>query len=259
MDALMVVGPPQVNVSVAREALSRDIHVFAEKPPAVTTEELQQLADLAHAKQRTTIVGHNLRYAEACTTLRELLGTEQILNLEVRYMASGPCGDRWALGSPVRSMLLSHGIHVVDLVLWMMGRPVNVRASVARGTRGGMVISAHIGFEGDRLASIVFGNVAPTFFIDVWATTHGGTTAHMDSLRQVSYVGGSLRGKRWSEVWRPRTLAAGHLSAGYAGVVEAFFQAVRGANRAVPSFSDELATYAVIDEIERGIGPELIS
>src|SRR4051812_26052043 len=40
VDAVLVVAPPQVHSEVAAAALERGVHVFTEKPPAVTTAEL---------------------------------------------------------------------------------------------------------------------------------------------------------------------------------------------------------------------------
>src|SRR4051794_10822906 len=53
VDGVVAVATPQVHYAVARQALNRNAHIFVEKPPAVTTEELRELLSSA---DRTSVV-----------------------------------------------------------------------------------------------------------------------------------------------------------------------------------------------------------
>jgi phthalate 4,5-cis-dihydrodiol dehydrogenase len=254
LDAVVVVAPPQIHTAAAQVALSRGIHVFTEKPPAVTTSELIRIADLGLSSGRVTAVGHNLRYSSAFAVLLDLVREDPPLSFDVRYLTSGPRGDRWGLGSPTRSFLLSHVIHVVDLVLCALGAPQSISASAVRSSNGnGVLVSAHLGFGGRHLSSIVVGDMASSFHLDAWAISQGGCSIHLDSLRSVRCFGPCVRGKRWSEEWRPRTLESGYVVSGYLGELHSFFNGISSSHGTRPSFQEEILTYQVIDEIEAQI------
>jgi phthalate 4,5-cis-dihydrodiol dehydrogenase len=251
--AVVVAAPPQVHTDVAEIAMRHRIHVFCEKPPATTTAELQRLAQIGGSTGVVTAIGHNFRYAAAFLALSGLLKTERLLGFDVRYLASGPKGDRWGLGSPTRSFLLTHVTHVVDLVICTLGAPDSVVATAVKCEAGGMLLSAQLNYTSGSMSSILVGDVAPSLSLDVWGATHSGMSVHLESLRSVRCSGRLAEGARWSEVWRPRTLEAGYRSSGYLGELEAFFSAVHSGGSASPSFTDEMKTYRVIDEIESQI------
>lgn len=257
LDAVVVVAPPQIHTAAAKIALERGIHVFTEKPPAVTTAELIRLAGLGQSSGRVTAVGHNLRYSSAFTVLLDLVREDPPLSFDVRYLTSGPRGDRWGLGSPTRSFLLSHAIHVVDLVLCVLGTPESLSASAVRSSNGDSVlVSAHLRFGGEHLSSIVVGDMASSFHLDAWAVSQGGCSIHLDSLRSVRCFGPCVRGKRWSEEWRPRPLESGYVISGYLGELHSFFNGISLGHGTRPSFEEEILTYQVIDEIESQIEKE---
>lgn len=254
LDAIVVVASPQIHAAAAEIALERKIHVFTEKPPAVTTSELMRLAALGQSARRITAVGHNLRYSSAFKILLDSVREDPPLSFDVRYLTSGPRGDRWDLGSPTRSFLLSHAIHVVDLVLCVLGTPESISASAVRSSSdGGILVSACLRFEDERLSTVVVGDVASSFHLDAWAVSQGGCSIHLDSLRSVRCFGPCVRGKRWSEEWRPRTLEGGHVISGYFGELHSFFSGISTGHSTKPSFEDEISAYQVIDEIESQI------
>lgn len=232
-------------------ALEKGVHVFCEKPPAVSSVELGRLATLAASQKLITAVGHNLRYATAFQVLSDTIPSESRVACDIRYLTSGPRGVRWAL-SPQRSFLLSHVIHVVDLLVFMLGKPDSVSAGSIQ-THGGTVMSARFDFDDGRLATIVVSDVAPSFQFDAWVISRNGFVGHLDSLRSVRYLSSTERGRRWSEIWQPRPLEVGYALAGYSNELEAFCHSIRNGVSASPSFHDELLTYRLIDEIEAQI------
>jgi predicted dehydrogenase len=256
IDAVIIVASPQIHYEAATLALEHGVHVFTEKPPTVTTAELESLAELARSKGLVTAVGHNLRYATACDVLFQLIkdrAPEKLRGFDVRYVVSGPRGDRWALNSPLRSFLLSHGVHVLDLVLHFLGQPGSISASAVPAGDGGILVSVRLGFASGALSNIVAANCGALFQLDIWSMFESGLHVHLDSLSELRCYGESSRGARWSECWRPKTLEAGYSRPGYLGEVREFFEAIRVGRATSPSFEEEVATYRVLDAIESQI------
>jgi phthalate 4,5-cis-dihydrodiol dehydrogenase len=256
VDAIVSAAPPQVHREVAREALERGVHVFVEKPPTVTTEALVELASIAERARLVTGVGHNLRHATASRQLQRRIAEPSFgrpICMDMRYFASKPLGDRWGLNSVLRSFLLSHANHALDLMVFQMGAARSVSAVASSGPRGSMALASQIGFDSGAVGNLLVTTCAPHFSLSVTVVGELATIAHMDGLRALSEYGLAGDEKRWGHCWVERTLDGGYEHAGYQTELELFVNAVRGRARMQPSFDDELAVYRLIDEIERQV------
>jgi predicted dehydrogenase len=253
VDALVVACPPQIHASIAKQALEKNIHVFVEKPPAVKAQELSELGRLAKEKHLVTAVGHNLRFATACEIAKTKTNDPSFgrpLCIEVRYLASGPRGNRWGL-EQVQSFLLSHALHAIDLLLFYFGDVERLSSETGFGQNGGVALSSAFAFKSGAIGVLFATTCAPRFSLDVTIIGDAGGVIRVVSLREVSCSGLSNMEKRWSETWTPRLLQTGHSLAGYEPELRSFFNAIRGGSQTAPSFEDELSAYRVIDQIER--------
>jgi predicted dehydrogenase len=260
IEAVVTAATPQVHCQVATQALEQGIHVFVEKPPTVTTKELVCLAELAERRHLVTMVGHNLRHTTASLVMKAIV-TDPAFgrpeSIEVRYYASKPRGDRWGLRSPLRSFLLSHVNHAIDLMIFQVGRPTSVNAGARLSEAGGITLSARLDFEGGGVGTLFASTSRPHF--SVHATVLGATDAYvaMNSLHNIEGYGFSGDGKRRSRDWIERQLDAGYYHAGYQTEMEIFARAINGKSVGHPSFADEVPVYKMIDEIERQITDKL--
>jgi predicted dehydrogenase len=256
VDAVVVACPPQVHYRVARQALSRGIHTFLEKPPTVTRRELSELSRLAKDKGLVTMVGHNLRHSMASSVVHDLISQKDFgrpVFVGVQYLVSQPKGKRWRLRSVLQSFLLSHAIHAIDMLIFQFGRVAKVPGASFRANSFGEILLAQLIFQSGALGSLVVSSGAPRFEIEVTALSDKGRLARMQSLRRVIVQGAKTNSSRWEQVWTPRTLDCGYESAGYQCELALFIEAVRSQKSAAPSFEDELAVYDVIDGILRQV------
>jgi len=254
--AIVAAAPPQVHSGVAWESLKRGIHVFVEKPPTVTSEELSRLAAFADKAGLVTGVGHNLRHATASRELQRLIENPSFgrpLCMDMRYFASKPVGDRWGLNSVLRSFLLSHANHALDLMVCQMGQAESVSAIATPGPGGSIALGAQIGFLSGAVGNLLVTTCSPHFSLSVTVVGDRATIAHMDGLRGLSEYGLEGDEKRWGHCWVERTLDSGYEHAGYQTELSLFVDAVRGRGRMQPSFADEQGVYVLIDQIERQV------
>ncbi len=258
-DAIVVAAPPQVHYSVAKKALSNNVHVFVEKPPTQTIAQLEELSSIALRKKLVTCVGHNLRHSEAAINFQNIVNDSSFgrsVAMEMRYFASKPRGKRWNLDSSLRSFLLSHANHAIDFMIYQMG---DIREVVAaRGwpdVDGGIAISVQFLFESGAVGNLLATSYAPHFSLSATVVSDKGRIANMDSLNSVTSYGNNDLGKRWSMNWAPKTLQAGYAHAGYKTELKRFFDAIiTSSPKSIhPSFSDSLAIYKAIDSIELSI------
>jgi phthalate 4,5-cis-dihydrodiol dehydrogenase len=266
VDAIVVAATPQVHSEVARKGLRRGLHVFVEKPPTVTRNELVELAAEADKRQRVTCVGHNLRHAAAAIEMRSLLGNSDAANaddesfghpvaMEMRYFASKPRGDRWDLNSPLRSFLLSHANHAIDFMIYQMGPIAKVNAALATAKSDGIALSVQFIFRSGAVGNLLATSFAPHFAISGTIVSDRNRVVHLNSLNEVVAYGMAEDPKRWGRCWTSKTLLTGYEAAGYLTELQRFIEAIRlqQPGSCHPSFADELAIYDAMDEIEKRI------
>jgi len=256
VDAIIAAASPQVHHEVALASLQRGIHVFVEKPPTVTTVELANLASLAKRTGLVTGVGHNLRHATASLELQKCIAHESFgspICMDMWYFASKPVGDRWGLKSALRSFLLSHANHALDLMAFHMGSVESITALATQGPQGTIAMSAQLEFKSGAVGNVLVTTCAPHFSLSLSVVGDQRTVAHMDGLRGLSQYGRLGDQKRWGRKWTERTLDSGFEHAGYQTELELFFDAVRGHRQMHPTFEDELAVYRLMDDIERQV------
>lgn len=263
VEAVVVAAPPQVHVEVAEAALTRGKHIFVEKPPALTTEQLRLLAAMAEAGGIVTAVGHNLRYATAIQQVTQRMSGESFgepVGVDLRYCASKPRGDRWSLNNPLHSFLLSHVNHAVDLMIHLLGEVVTVENHHVVDASGGVTLAATLAFACGAIGNLLITNCSPHFTLDLLMIGSGKQLIQVDALRSVELFGLPDDEQRLGRSWVPRTLETGFRQAGYQGELEAWTQAAMGhsCSSMVPTFEDELQVYAVLDHMKRSPSHELL-
>lgn len=139
LDVVHICTPHMCHVPMAITALQKGIHVFMEKPPAISRAEFEQLtAAEAMSGGRLGICFQN-RYNESTKKVSELIagGTFGSLRGGRAFVtwdrnADYYTGSEWRgrLASEGGGVLMNQSIHTLDLLLKWMGRPVSVEASM---------------------------------------------------------------------------------------------------------------------------------
>lgn len=255
-DAVILAGPPSMHVDVALYALQAGSHVLVEKPPATSTGELRRLAAATEASSLIGMVAHNLRYTAAWRSAVERTPLARVESITIEYHASGPIGERWGLLSH-EAFLLSHAIHVFDLLNFTLGSSVMTTHHVKSVGDGRFVLSTQWHSQRDVVGVAVVSTCAPRFDWNVQLVTADGCLARITSSSGVTFQdsqSGDLGVSGWRNTWRSRSLEAGYDSAGYGAELMHFFDCIDGVGVASPSFTEELAVYQALDELYRQTG-----
>ena len=129
-DLVLQVLPHHLHAECTIECLNAGKHVLAEKPLANTREECLAMMEAAKRNNRVLMTAYCMRFHPIIREMRRLIKekvygecfqlsiwTEQ---LTIREDAAW-LHDRKLLGG---GQLFSHGCHYIDLMLWMMGKPI---------------------------------------------------------------------------------------------------------------------------------------
>ena len=130
-DAVYAIMPPHHLFDICATVIEHGCHLIIEKPPAVTTEQIRQLAALARRHKVLTGVAFQRRFAPVIRrgkTLCEKRGTV--------HTAHASFYKNWVGGAPyyrgALDMLTCDGIHAVDTLRYLCGGDVESVASDSR-------------------------------------------------------------------------------------------------------------------------------
>jgi len=116
-DAVLVITPWWINGKVAAQVLAEGIHVFMEKPPGMSTEEVHLLVELAQKYGLVGQVGYNRRHWPA---LQKGLEWVRESGDPIQYMR----GTKHRTNRINEHYTFYTSSHVIDFLLSVSGEPV---------------------------------------------------------------------------------------------------------------------------------------
>jgi predicted dehydrogenase len=139
LHAVIVSTPTKFHLDVAVAALHAGKHVLCEKPLGRNVTEAQKMLEAAHESRRVLKTGFNYRHMAHVRKARELLEGDAIGPLHflrARYGHGGRPGyeKEWCTDAELSGggVLLEQGIHIFDLVRFLLGEPVKLVAQTQR-------------------------------------------------------------------------------------------------------------------------------
>ena len=128
IDLVVVSTPPNSHYRWAKEALSRGIHVVLEKPMALTTEECDELMELAKNAGLLLVVYQNRRYDVDFLTMKKLIDGGEIGEV-FHYESfvggySKPCAFWHSDAEVSGGAIFDWGSHFIDQIMAIVPAPV---------------------------------------------------------------------------------------------------------------------------------------
>jgi predicted dehydrogenase len=167
VEIVSICTPPATHLALALSAAAAGKHLLIEKPLALDVAGADQV--LAACSTRDLLLGvvHQQRTQAACRAVKRLVEESSLGTLQ--YAVASLCWYRpqevleqhaWRGRDPGGGLLLDAGIHLIDLLLWLMGpaawvsgyardgaRPANVTATI--GFRSGAGAAVALSFAGN--------------------------------------------------------------------------------------------------------------
>lgn len=136
-DVVVISTPPDSHADLAEEAMQNGKHVIVEKPIAGTVDAAKRMLRAAEKSERTMTVGFNHRYFKGVKRIKAAIDGGEIGELRYVKAYTGHVGlpelrspwmyDRAVMGG---GTLMDNGIHVIDLVRYLMGDIATVTATL---------------------------------------------------------------------------------------------------------------------------------
>jgi len=168
IDAIDVCTPNALHARIAIAAAEAGKHVIVEKPMATTMKDADDMVAAARRAGVVLMVAHNLRFVPVYQAMHDAVAHGVIgrpFSARGVFMHAGPdefwgaTGDWfWKKDPAGGGALLDMGIHMVDLLRWIIGRPVRdvmaMTSRVLKPTFADDNAFVLMRFEGDVLASV---------------------------------------------------------------------------------------------------------
>ena len=130
VDIVFICATNEVNKPLTIAALRAGKHVFCEKPPAFTAEDVREIMEAERASDRVLMYGFNHRHHAGVMKMKQIIDSGaygRVLWMRCRYGKSVDGdylktwrADRERAGGGI---LLDQGIHMLDLFLHITGKP----------------------------------------------------------------------------------------------------------------------------------------
>jgi predicted dehydrogenase len=137
LDCVFIATPSKYHAEVVTAAIERNLHVFCEKPFGLDAGDGYRLAELAEQKRLINQVGYHYRFVAAFNEAKRVLDQKLIGDIHhIRAEAYGPVvlrqkGSTWrSQKSEGGGCLFDYSCHAIDLLHYLVGRPVSVSGSV---------------------------------------------------------------------------------------------------------------------------------
>ena len=133
VEGVIICTPVKFHKEIAVGALEAGKHVLCEKPPAMNAGEAEEMADVAKSSGRVLMYAFQYRFYNTSQQIRELVREGclgEVYRVRIHYLRTYGIPNGWfrlrkfAGGGP----LIDCGVHFLDLVYWICGRPKPVSA-----------------------------------------------------------------------------------------------------------------------------------
>lgn len=147
-DVLHICTPHFLHVPMAIEAVKRGVHVFMEKPAAISPEQFAALEEADRSGKAKIGICFQNRFNPTTKYLRDALsdsgaGSPVGARAFVTWMRQEPyyteSGWRGSLATEGGSVLINQSIHTLDLLVYLLGKPVRVEASASNRHLKGVI------------------------------------------------------------------------------------------------------------------------
>lgn len=138
IDIVANLASNDVHLEPTIAALDNGKHVLCEKPLASSVSEAQQMADAAARSEALAVCGYNYRFVPALRLIHRLITSGQIgvlrhcrLSYSQDYAGTESARTGWRFEDPMHGSAVGDYSHIIDLMRWLVGEPVQVCGTVS--------------------------------------------------------------------------------------------------------------------------------
>ena len=131
LDLVYICLPPFAHADEVAQACRHGVHIFLEKPIALTSELARSMADEVTKSGVKCQVGFMYRFGEAAEWLKSRIGDPEVAKafMVARYSCNSLHSWWWRDKAKSGGQLVEQAIHLLDLARYFLGEPESVYSS----------------------------------------------------------------------------------------------------------------------------------
>lgn len=184
LDAVAIAAPPEAQHRIALAAFAAGLHVFAEKPLALTLGQARDMARAAAVSGRAHAIDFNFREVAAFRVARDLLREGAIgalrhvaVTWQVENYANRAKLENWKTDQAAGGGALANFVcHSLDYLEWFAGKATGLSTHLA-------------GIPGDKRANDTFVSMALQFACGVAGSLVMSAAAYRGSGHRIEFYG----------------------------------------------------------------------
>lgn len=274
VDAVVMAVGPTVYPMLAEQALTHGVHVFVEKPPAVTLVEAEAMRLAAAKAGKQLTVGFMKRFATGYRMAKEI--SEEIEFGAVRMVSarvtSGVWTPAWSKTLTPFSFVLDHSVHFLDLMRFFGGSVDWVSAIKTEASDERFGFAVLLGYASGAAGLLEISNYesrgVPNERVQI--TGSHGASVTVENVSRVTYSrdaepmvpGRAFSPQRERLIWEPNMTNISEENAslvhmGYVGEMRNLAAALQAGRPVTPSIEDGIAAldlaHAIVESDGRRI------
>lgn len=260
LDAVAVVGPPQMHHQIGLECLKLGVHVFLEKPPATSSEGAKELCAAADDAGKVGMVATMWRHDPAHKMMKQLMQEEAFGRptfFEGHFIAPGPRTPVWGADNAFKAYLLAQGVHIVDCTRFLLGDISQVHALSFEGANGAVSMAVSMQFADGASGIMGLAAAAPVLQTKMLVVGDGEQMIevyngnHLRASKKESWCGtpGGYQdypSLEWNQGWG----VPGYRRIAYAEEFQHFAQAILAGEQPHASLEDGYQAMRVLEAID---------
>ena len=172
LDAIIVVGPPDMHYTVGLYCLESGLHIFVEKPTSLSLNKAKRLSDRSKKNNVFGQVGHFLRHSSAHQLAKKIIKSKEFgkpISINCHYYTNGPWEERWGVKDLDWTYMLVQGVHLIDICRFFMGEVEQLQSMKNLSKNNRLSYVTNLKFENDCLGSLTFSSSAPEWssFVEI--------------------------------------------------------------------------------------------
>jgi predicted dehydrogenase len=260
LDAVAIVGPPNMHHAVGLDCLNEGVHILVEKPPAMTAQGAKELAEAAKRTGKMGMVATMWRHQQAHVLMKQFMSTPDFgkpFYFQARFLAPGPTTPIWGYETVEKSYLIGQGVHLIDCTRFLMGDIAQVYCIAGAAREGAISLSITLRFASGATGVVGLASATPVLEVHLLAAGDGREMVEVfnhDRLR-------AFKKQSWcgtpggytdfpSLEWNPGSYYRGFARHGYLEELRHFAQAIASNTQPRASLEDGYQAMRVLEAIE---------
>ena len=257
VEAIIIAASPELHYLATKLALQNGKHIFIEKPPAQSLEQIQGLVELQKTTNCKTFVGYNFTFSAGFVKMQQILGTN-IKFFRSKFISSRPKELNYHYQTVLEYGLFSMLVHPLATLIDTLGKIQNHTFQLTRIDQTNFQMTNFFQCESGN-GVIQWGNYSNRFECDFELINEKSEIGRCEDLWNLEFS--NIQNTKLTTNFKQKEtlnynfspLSGGFDRAGYAGELAHFADSINQNIKTKSEIGESLEIYRILEEISQKV------